>query len=176
MKKYSLTYGLLAGIIVSVFMITSMLCYHKDMNFEKYGLIIGYGGMLMAFSMVFVGIKKYKANIGNGYISFGKAFIIGLYITLIASTMYVISWMIEYYVFIPDFMDIYAAKMLENAKTLKLSASEMAAKLKEIESYKAMYKSPVMVALLTYFEIVPVGLLIALISALVLKKKENITT
>ena len=62
--------------------------------------------MLVAFSLIFVGIKKYRDQHGEGYISFGKGFKIGLLITLIASTIYVITWLIDYYYFMPDFMEI----------------------------------------------------------------------
>lgn len=75
--------------------------------------------------MIFVAIKNYRDKYNNGTISFGKAFKIGLYVSLIASTMYVVVWMIDYYLFIPDFMDRYAEHMLQESKAKGASEVEL---------------------------------------------------
>jgi len=108
MKRNILICGLISGAIVAILMVfTSMACY-KNEDFES-SMVLGYASMILAFSLVFVGIKNYRDKFNHGEVSFGKAFKIGLYITLIASTMYVVVWLIEYYLFIPDFMDKYTA-------------------------------------------------------------------
>jgi hypothetical protein len=68
-------------------------------------MLIGYASMLIAFSLVFVGIRNYRDKFNEGVISFGKAFKIGIMIVLIASTMYVVAWLIDYFFFIPDFFN-----------------------------------------------------------------------
>ena len=92
---------------------------------------------------------------------------------MIASTIYVLAWLVDYYLFVPDFMDKYAAFVLKEAKADGLSASEITEKTNEMESYKEMYKNPLLVVLLTYAEILPVGLIVSLISALILKRKKQ---
>lgn len=170
MKKNVLVFGLIAGVIVSSFMILTMAnCFDSDAL--GHSMVLGYAAMLIAFSFVFVGIKNERDKYNGGIISFGKAFKTGLWITLIASTMYVIVWLFDYYLFIPDFMDKYSAQMIEQAKASGVSAAELDKTIAQMESYKEMYKNPLFVILLTYMEILPIGLLITVISAFILKRK-----
>lgn len=173
MKKIILTYGSIAGVIVILMMTFSAYSFYNNPDFKP-SEIIGYTGMLVAFTFVFIGIKNFRDKQNDGLISFGKAFKIGALITLIASTCYVAAWLIEYYVFFPDFMDKYMVTMVKSAKESGLSAAELAAKKSEMNMYAAWYKNPILVILLTYMEILPLGLVIALISALILKKKKTI--
>ncbi len=124
MKRNVLVFGLIAGLIISVFMVVSIaVCYNSN-NFEG-SMLVGYAAEVIAFSMIFVAIKNYRDKYNNGTISFGKAFKIGLYVSLIASTMYVVVWMIDYYLFIPDFMDRYAEHMLQESKAKGASEVEL---------------------------------------------------
>jgi len=167
MKKIVIVCGLIAGLIVSAVMIISIATGHSNEN----GMLIGYASMILAFSLVFVGIKNYRDKYNNGIISFGKAFRIGLYIVLIASTMYVVAWLIDYFFFIPDFGEKYAAQMIDKLKASGASQVEIDNQSKEMASFTKMYKNPFFNALITYAEILPVGLVITLISALILKRK-----
>jgi len=173
MKKIVIVNGLIAGVIVATMFFITMGLYHKNGNFDG-GMWVGYASMLLAFSLIFVGIKNYRDKYNAGVISFGKAFKIGLLITLIASTVYVVGWLIDYYCFIPDFAEKYAASMLDKLKASGAAAAEIAAKSKEMDSFITMYKNPVMVVLFTYIEILPVGLLISLIASLILKRKARV--
>jgi len=170
MKKNVLVFGLIAGGIVSAFMaVTLGMCYDSP-NFE-HSMLLGYAAMLVAFSFVFVGIKNYRDKYNEGLITFGKAFKVGILISLIASTLYVITWMILFHFFIPDFMDKYSEHMLRKAQESGASTAEIAATTAEMATYKELYKNPFMIILLTYAEILPVGLLVTIISALILKRK-----
>jgi Protein of unknown function (DUF4199) len=173
MKKIVIVNGLIAGLIAAAMIIMSMSIFHDKGNLEG-GMLFGYASMLLAFSLIFVAIVRYRNNYNNGVISFGKAFMIGLYITLIASTIYVAAWLIDYYVFIPDFAEKYAAIVLDKLKSGGASAAEIARQTKEMDSFKEMYKNPVMVILFTYIEILPVGLLLSLIASLILKRKPKL--
>lgn len=170
MKKNVIVFGLIAGFIVSTLMVISMARCNSDPNFE-HSMLLGYASMVLAFSFIFVGIKNYRDKYNDGLITFGKAFRIGLYISLIASTIYVVVWLIDFYVFIPDFMDKYVAHMLKEAKENGASATELAKQAKELASNQELYKNPIMVVLFTYMEILPVGILVSLIAALILKRK-----
>lgn len=139
-------------------------------------MLIGYASMLIAFSMVFVGIRNYRDKFNNGTISFGKAFKIGILIVLIASTIYVVSWLVYYFFFIPDFMDKYGVREIENMKTSGATMTEIESKTKEMAEFAKMYKNPFFNAMMTYAEILPVGLIVTLISALILKSKTKNNT
>ena len=169
MKKTILICGLIAGIIVSVFMVTSTAMCYKSEDFDG-SIVIGYASMLLAFSLIFVGVKNYRDKFNNGVVTFGKAFQIGLFITLIASTVYVIVWLFDYYLFVPDFMEKYTAHVIKQSQAEGLTGAAMEEKIAEMDGYRALYKNPLMIVLFTYFEILPVGLVVSLISALILKK------
>lgn len=172
MKKKVIVFGLIAGLLIASWCVGSVgLCY-KINNF-KGNMLLGYAAMLLALSLVFVGVKNYRDKDNGGIISFGKAFQLGLFITLIASTMYVIAWTIDYYVFIPDFMDKYSEQILREAHNSGTSKAEINSQIKQITAMKEMYKNPVMVVLLTYLEIFPVGLIVSVVTALILKRKVN---
>ena len=171
MKKTVLIYGIIAGLIsTSLYIGLMLLGKAGNMDFKN-GIVYGYTLMILAFSFIFVGTKITRDKYNGGTISFGKAFRVGLYITLIASTIYVIVWLIDYYIFIPDFVEKYSAHILEGLKSSGASEAEIAKKTAEMAKLSEMYKNPFFIALLTYTEILPVGLLVSLISAWTLKKK-----
>ena len=173
MKKTVLTFGLIAGLIVTAMMVysTYRISVTKDMNDS---MVMGYATMIVAFSFIFVGIRNYRNKYLGGYISFGKAFKIGALITLVAGTLYVGVWLIEYYFFFPNFMELYSECVIKNAQSEGATAAVLNEKKLELATMTEWYKNPLFVILMTYLEIVPVGLIIALISALILKKKKKI--
>ncbi|MES2690204.1 MAG: DUF4199 domain-containing protein [Bacteroidota bacterium] len=173
MKKNIIIYGLISGSIVSVLMLVSMnYLSHCEGNVD-YGIsmLIGYASMLVAFSLVFVGIRNYRDKYNHGVISFGHAFKTGIMIALIASTMYVVAWLIDYFFFIPDFMEKYSTHMLDEMKASGASQAEIDAQIKEMADFATMYKNPFFNAMMTYAEILPVGLIVTLISSFILKRK-----
>ena len=178
MTRNIIIYGVIAGIVVSVIMLISMnYLSHCEgsIDFDT-SMLIGYASMLIAFSMVFVGIRNYRDKYNGGVISFGKAFKIGILIVLIASTFYVVAWLIDYFFFIPDFMAKYSAHMLEELEASGASQAEIAAQKQEMEWFGKMYQNPFFNAAMTYMEILPVGLVVTLISSLILKRKEASVT
>lgn len=173
MKKNILIYGLISGIIVSVLMLCSMnYLSHCEGNVAyDTSMLIGYASMLIAFSLVFVGIRNYRDKYNEGIITFGKAFKVGILIVLIASTMYVLAWLIDFYFFIPDFANKYSAHMLDELKASGASQMEIDKQTKEMANMTEMLKNPFFNAMMTYAEILPVGLIVTLISSLILKRK-----
>ena len=176
MKRTVLIFGTIAGVIVSAFMATSMAimgCSSSTMN-ESTSMIIGFASMIIAFSFVFVGVKNFRDKQNDGVISFGKAFLIGFLISLIASTLYVITWGIEFHFFMPDFMDKYATMHIEQLKNTGMKGQELETAIEEMNSMSHSYKNNLLVfAMYTYMEILPVGIIITLISALILKRKKS---
>lgn len=173
MKKIILTYGLISGIIVSGIMLVSMnyLSHCKGNMDYNTSMVVGYASMLLAFSLVLVGVKQYRDKSNAGVISFGMAFRIGIFIVLIASTLYVLAWLVNYYFFMPDFIERYSAHMLEDMKAEGASASEIQKEAQEMASFAKMYRNPFFNALITYLEILPMGLIVTLISAFILKRR-----
>lgn len=173
MKKTIIIHGLIAGIIVSVIMLSTVnyLSHCKGNVDYDTSMLIGYASMLLAFSLVFVGIRNYRNKFNGGIISFGKAFKVGIMIVLIASTLYVIAWLIDFYFFIPDFMEKYAANTLDKLKASGASQGEIDIQTKKMANMVSMLKNPLFNAMMTYAEILPVGLIVTLISSLILKRK-----
>lgn len=170
--KNVLIYGIIAGIIVSSLMLLSvnyMSYCEGNVDFET-SMLIGYASMLIAFSLVFVGIKNYRDKYNGGIISFGKAFKIGIMIVLIASTIYVIAWLIDYFFFIPEFLEKYSTHVLEELKASGATQIEIDKQVEEMANFGKMYQNPFFNAMMTYMEILPVGLVVTLISSLVLKR------
>ena len=107
MRKIVLTYGLIAGAILSAMMLL-ILPFQDQIGFEN-GAIIGYTTMVLAFLMVFFGVRSYRDNVAGGRVTFGRAFIVGLMITAVASVCYVATWQLVYYKLAPDFVEKYVA-------------------------------------------------------------------
>lgn len=175
MKKNIIIYGLIAGIIVSILMLSTVNYISHCEGSVDYGtsMLIGYASMLIAFSLVYVGIRNYRDKYNGGVISFGKAFKTGMMIVLIASTIYVVAWLIDYFFFIPDFLEKYSAQTLAELKESGASQIEIDKQTKEMADFARMYKNPFFNAMMTYAEILPVGLIVTLISSLILKRKNN---
>ncbi|HEY7182319.1 MAG TPA: DUF4199 domain-containing protein [Blastocatellia bacterium] len=174
MRKVTLIFGLLAGAIVSAFMVIGLAIFEKTGKAVDNALV-GYATMVIALSMVFFGIKSYRDNYQSGAIRFRKGFQVGLCITLIASLMYVITW--ETYLRIRPgnaaaFIDYYIECQIDKRKRRGVSAAELDLELKKGEDIKRMYRNPAIRFGMTLMEIMPVGIIITLISAAVLRKKE----
>lgn len=170
MKKNILVYGLIAGLIVTALMAVNLSMVYKSGDFEK-SILIGYASMLIAFSLIFVGVKNYRDKYNGGVISFGKAFKVGFLMTLIASTIYVIVWLIEEHYFFPDFMEKYTAHEIDKLQSSGISAAKLASKTKQLEQAKEWYGNPALRILMTYAEILPVGVVVTLITSVLLKRK-----
>ncbi|MBA4055380.1 MAG: DUF4199 domain-containing protein [Marivirga sp.] len=170
MKKNVIVFGLISGLFITSMMVyTAAECYS---NPEFRGNdVLGYAGMIAAFSFIFIGIRNYRNKYKNGLITFGEAFKTGLYISLIASTMYVVVWLIDYYIFIPGFLDQYINHVLYEARLTGSSQVELDQKAQEMADFKELYKNPLFVVLVTFAEVFPIGLVISAISALILRRK-----
>lgn len=165
MNKIVLKNGLFGSSIVTALLL-SVTFYMKANPEKEVSMFFGFAGMLLAFIFVVLGIKQQR-DTNNGFISLGKAFLTGFWITLIISTIYVIVWLIIFYNFFPNFAEHYTDMAIAKA-----SPDEVDKVTEEMNSFKEMYKNPIMVILLTYMEILPLGIVFSLISALILKKKQ----
>lgn len=171
MKRIVLTFGIISGVIASVLMVAT-IPFIDRIGFE-YGMVIGYSTMVVAFLLVFFGIRSYRENVGNGQISFGRAFGIGMLIVLVSSIFYVVTWQILYFNFIPDFFDKYANYLIEKSRASGASPEQIATQTKEMNDMKIMYNNPLFNAAFTLLEPLPAGLVMTLISAALLRRKRK---
>ena len=172
MKKIVLTFGLISGAILSAMMFATMP-FHDKIGPDR-GLVIGYTTMVLAFLLVFFGIRSYRENIGNGQISFKRALGVGLLIMTIASICYVLSWEIIYFKFLPDFTDKYVAQQVERVRASGKPPEEIARELESMKNMMTLYKNNIFFNLaVTFLEPLPVGLVMTLISALILRRKRK---
>jgi hypothetical protein len=170
MKRNVLIFGLVLGTILASHGVYMMSVVYNNPEFESND-VVGYAAMIVVFSLIFVGIRNYRNKELNGVISFGKAFKTGALIALLGSTMYVVFGLTYYYVFVPDFLDKYELHVISQATRNGATASELAARTEEMNQFKEMYKNPIFAVLISYAEVLPIGLVVALVSSLILKRK-----
>ncbi len=165
MKKHILVYGLIAGSLFIPNMVYLVFQIGRNPDFEG-NMILGFAIMFAVFSLIFFGVRDYRDKLAGGSISFWDALKMGAAIAFIASVVYVAAWAVGYHFFAPDFLEQYAAHVL--AKT---PADELAAKTAEMADLKKMYASPLGFTGVTMMEVLPVGLVVAAVSAFFLRKK-----
>lgn len=173
MKRNVIIFGSVLGTILAthaVYMM-SLLYINPEMKSND---VVGYAAMIVVFSLTYVGIRNYRNKELNGVISFSKALKTGALIALVGSTLYVIIGLAYYYLFVPDFLDKYEIHVLSQATRNGATASELAAKTEEMKQFKEMYKNPVFAVLISYAEVLPIGLVVAFVSSLILKKKKPV--
>ena len=173
MKKTVLTFGLISGAISSLMMLAT-LPFADRLGHGTSAYVLGYTTIVLSFLLVYFGIRSYRDNVGNGRITFGKAFAVGICITLISCVCYIATWEVLYYNFMPDFLDKYNAHIIEKMKASGESAAAVDAKLVELKKFKEMYANPFFNAAVTFLEPFPVGLIITLLSAAILRKKPQL--
>ena len=171
MKKTVLTYGLIAGAIISLLMDTSLLL--ADKIGSGHSMMIGYTIMVASFLLVYFGIRSYRDNTLGGQITFGRAFICGLLITLITTVCYVATWEVLYFNFIPHFMDGYFAAQIHKIQASGQTPDKIAAQVAAIQQYQKSYQNPFINMAYTFIEPLPVGLIMTLVSAAMLRRKRR---
>ena len=170
MKKTILTFGIISGVLASVLMIAT-LPFLKYLGHGNRGLVFGYTAIVLVSLLVFFGIRSYRDNLAGGVITFGRGFTIGLGITLISCTLYVIAWEIVYFNFMSHSMDGYFARLIQKAQSSPGTPEAIQAKVAAIRHSQQMYENPFVNALYTFIEPFPVDLVITLISAAILRRK-----
>lgn len=169
MKKTILIFGLISGTILSLMMVATVP-FHDRIGYDR-AEVIGYTTLILSFLFIFFGIRSYRENIGGGLISFGKALKVGAGIALVASICYVATWEVLYFNVYPDWAVKYQAHQIEKARASGATQAEIDAKIAENAKYLEMYKNPLINAAVTFIEPLPLGLVVALVSAGMLKRR-----
>lgn len=173
MKRNVWIFGLILGAIITGNMLYMMNLVISNPAIETND-VLGYAAMVIVFSLTFFGIRNYRNKELGGEISLGRAFKTGALIALVGSTMYVVVGLLHLYFFAPEFLDAYSEHMIIVATREGASQSELAAKTLELAQFREMYKNPLFAILISYFEVLPVGLVVAFVSALILKTKPKV--
>jgi hypothetical protein len=172
MKKIIWVNGTIAGVIMGgMFFLTAPLWENGTVNFDN-GMWIGYTTMVVALSVVFFGVKSYRDQHANGVISFGRAFKVGILITLIASIIYALSWEVAYNTVSRGFTEEMKKYYVEQAKSNSTNEQELKAGVAGVERNFELYKNPFIRFAMTLMEVLPVGLVVTLVTAGLLRKKE----
>lgn len=176
MGKRSLVAGLVAGgIMVTLFLLTHML-FMKDFNTSMWevGEVLGYSSMILALTAIFFGVKAYRDKVLGGKISFGKAFVMGLGISGVAAVIFGIYVYLLYAVISPDLsgrmIEIYREKIRTSGETQQVITEQLA----QFETEAVMWNNPFLQSFVMLFTVFLIGVLISLITAAILKRKEPI--
>jgi hypothetical protein len=170
-KKTVITFGLISGGVLSLTMAISLPVADR-IGFGT-AEVIGYTAIVMSFLFVFFGIRSYRENVGGGRITFGRALAVGALIALISSACYVVTWEILYFNFLPDFGDKYAAYAIEKAKASGASPEAVQAQLEQMKRFMELYRNPLINVAITFLEPLPIGLIIAIASAAILRRGQR---
>jgi len=172
MKRIVIIFGLISGVISSALMFLTLPLLHSGKVTFDNGEIIGYTAIFLSLLLVFFGIRSYRENAG-GTITFGRAFSVGILITLISCVFYVASWEVIYFKFMPNFADKYSAHVISEMRAKGATDADIAAKKVEMVKMKAMLDNPLLNAAMTFIEPFPVGLIMTLVSAGILRRRRS---
>jgi len=171
MKKIIVLNGLIAGAIVSAMLLITQYIFRSNHTTLDYGMLIGFSTMIISLSLIFVGIKSFRDRHQKGIITFGKAFQIGILIAVIASFMYATTWEIYYNTAGADFLEWYSKCQMDKLVAEGASEAELSKMKTNMNELGELYKSPLIRFSITLMEIFPVGVVITLLSAALLKRK-----
>ena len=166
----ALRYGAFSGaIVVAVIIAGIVLADGPGLGHGFSSQVFGYLVMIVALSMIFLAIRDYRNKTLGGVIKFLPAFGLGLLVAAIAGVAYALGW--EVYLAATNyvFMDNYVAQMIEAKRAAGVSGAELDAYIAQMDQMRVAYQNPLFRLPMTFVEIFPVGLIIALISAAILR-------
>ena len=171
MRPTVLTFGLISGAVSSLLMLMTVP-FMDRIGFDK-GEVIGYTLIVASLLPVYFGIRSYRENVGGGAVSFGRAFAVGLLISVISCACYVVTWEFVYFKLAPDFADKFSAYAIEKARASGATPEKIDETARQMQQFKAMYDQPLVNAAITFMEPFPIGLIITVVSAAILKRKPS---
>jgi hypothetical protein len=169
MRKIVLTFGLIAGAVMSA-MLAITVPFSEQLEGGA-GMAIGYASMVAASLLIYVGVRQYRDTIKGGELAFWEAVKVGLTISAVAIACYVVTWEIIYYNFFPDFADRLASEAVARAQAQGLDSAAVAAKAAEMAKFAEMYKNPLVNIAFTILEPLPVTLVFTFVSAGLLRRR-----
>lgn len=168
-KRSILIWGLAVGAVSIGLMLASMPLGER-LGFE-YSMAIGYTALILSALLIYPGVRSYRDRVASGRMTFGRGFLVGLGIAAVAAVTYVAIWEVVYFTFMPDYCDKYAAFTIEQARSSGASPERIAEATAQAEQMKRLMQNPLTNAAMALFEPLPVGILAALVSAGILRRK-----
>ena len=164
--RYAVIYGGIAGAIAIAIISATLVL---DLPSHATSVFVGYLVMLAALSLIFVGVKRYRDVECGGVIGIGRAFGLGVGMAVVAGVAYALGWELFIAVSGFDFMTGYTNDVIAGLRDDGASQVAIDAKVAELAKMRAMYDNPLMRVPMIFAEIAPVGLLVALVSAALLR-------
>lgn len=171
MFPFILRYGLVAGLIAGVPLLLMTMILGENAPSGAVGMAIGFLIMLIAFSAVFVAVKRRRDHDLGGVIGFWPAFALGLGISVVAALIYVLAWEAAQLLSGSDYAAQYARTMVEDARARGDGPEAVARVTAEAEQFRRMYAQPLYRLPITFVEIFPVGVLVSLVTAGLLRNR-----
>jgi hypothetical protein len=172
MKKTVLTFGLISGAILSAVMLVT-IPFHDAIGWDR-SMLVGYTTMVLAFLLIFFGVRSYRDKVGGGTVRFGRGLAVGMLIGSLASLCYVATWEVLYFTVASDYLVKYEAHVLDKARANGETDDAIAQKKAEMQKFATLYKNPAINAGMTFLEPLPVVLIVALVSAGVLSRRRKL--
>lgn len=170
MQKIVWTFGLISGAVMAAFMLATLPFVGTHGIADA---LVGYAGIVGAFLLVYFGVRSYRDTVLGGTIGFGRAFSAGILIAAISSVCYVATWEVIYHKFMPDFYTKYGQSVVEQARKSGKSETEIAKVRADMDTMLKRAENPLFIAVMTFAEPFPAGLVVALVSAGVLRRKRD---
>lgn len=175
MFRKILVYGLVAGLLVGI-PLSALAITLNGHALLTWGMVIGYVTMLVALSTVFVAIKRYRDTELGGVIGFWPALGLGIGISIVAGIIYTVAWEATVAITHMDFATSYANSLIEQKRAAGVSGDALAQFTSEMEQFKVQYANPLYRLPMTFTEIFPVGVLVSLVSAGLLRNSRFLAT
>jgi hypothetical protein len=166
MKRVVTRFGLISGAIAAVLLLARV----PSMDGGTGALVFGYAAIVLALLLVFFGVRSYRETVGGGRLSFGRGLSVGLLIAIISSACYVATWEVVYFRS-PEVADHVFERQIVELEASGAPPEELAKARVEVDDWKRLYANPLVNIALTLCEPLPVGILMALISAAILRRK-----
>jgi uncharacterized membrane protein len=171
MQEVIFRYGLMSGGILAVAMLATMPLHDKIGN--DAALVLGYTTMVLAFLLIYFGVRSYRDKVAGGRVGFMKALGVGALIALVASVCYVATWEAVYFGGKSDYIEKYQAREIAKAREAGATEAQLTAKQEEMRKFAEMYRNPMFNAALTFLEPLPVAIVFALVSAGILSRRRK---
>ncbi|GAB4510581.1 MAG: DUF4199 domain-containing protein [Bacteroidota bacterium] len=168
MKQTVLRYGAYGALTICVLFIISWYALgNLSMSVQE---LLGYVSIIVSLSFVFFGIKHFRDRENEGKVSFKKALIIGILISIITALAFGLLDVLYTEVLNPEFMDTYYEEVIQEMRT-NLPSEEFQVKLAELESQREQFSNPLLSFIFMGMTVFLIGFIISLLSSLILQRK-----
>jgi hypothetical protein len=164
MLRFILSYGAVAGLLVGA-PLSAVTLLMSGQAMMQYGMLVGYLIMLIGLSAVFFAIKRHRDIDLGGVIKFWPALALGLGVSGVAGVIYVIAWDASCAIAHADFAGAYAKAMIAEQQAKGVSGAPLERFKTEMAQFKIQYANPLYRWAMTFAEIFPVGVIVSLVSA-----------